>query len=262
VRTPGRWLAIAIAAFAFASAGASQAAERAFRVGFLGQTHSNDLAREVDALRAGLAALGYEEGRNLWMDYRWADRRLERLPALARELVAAKADVIVTHGSAGSRAAKDATSTIPIVIAAIGDPVANGLVASLARPGGNVTGLVLEEFESTVKWLDFLKQVLPPRSRIGWLDIPGVETRDAEAASRAREDEAAKARGFEVLRIAIGGAGELPQAFERFSREAHAVIVPNSSLLNPQAPLIARLAATYRLPTAGSPARHAMSISS
>jgi putative tryptophan/tyrosine transport system substrate-binding protein len=83
------------------------------------------------------------------------------LPSLAAELVALKVDIIVTHGSPGSRAAKQATGTIPIVIAVIGDPVANGLVASLSRPGGNVTGLVLLEFETTVKWFELMKQVVP-----------------------------------------------------------------------------------------------------
>jgi ABC-type uncharacterized transport system substrate-binding protein len=104
-------------------------------------------------LRQGLRDLGYEDGRNLVIEYRWAERTLGRLPALAAELVGLKVNAIVTHGSAGSRAAKQATSTVPIVIAVVGDAVASGVVASLSRPGGNVTGLVLEEFESTVNWL-------------------------------------------------------------------------------------------------------------
>ena len=247
-------LALGIACAAWTWAAGAQAADRIYKVGFLGQTAAADLTAQMDALREGLRVAGYEEGRNLSLEYRWAERNLDRLPALARDLVAAKVDVIVTHGSGGARAAKAATATVPIVIATIGDPVANGLVASLARPGGNVTGLVLQELESTVKWLDLLKQILPPSSRIGWLDVPEVERPDAAEAARRKEDEAARARGFTIQRVKVQSAADLPQAFERMAQEAHAVVVPNSSFLNPSAALIARLATTYRLPTAGSTA--------
>jgi putative tryptophan/tyrosine transport system substrate-binding protein len=228
------------------------AADRIYKLGFLGEAARNDFLKQSDAFREALFALGYEEGRNLALEYRWADRNLERLPALARELVAAKVDVIVTHGSAGARAAKGATSSIPIVIAVIGDPVANGVAASLVRPGGNVTGLVLQEFETTVKWLDYLKQILPPSSRVGWLVIPDVESREAAELSNRKEEEAARARGFTVQRFELRSVNDLPQAFEKLAQEVHAVVVPDSSLLNPSAPLIARLATTYRIPTVGS----------
>jgi putative ABC transport system substrate-binding protein len=232
----------------------AQAPDRKYRIGFLGQTTAAEMTPQLDALRDGLRALGYEEDRNLAIEYRWGERRVERLPALAKELAARKVDLIVTHGSAGARAAKDATSTIPIVLAVVGDPVANGLVASLARPGGNVTGLTLQEYETTVKWLDFLRQILPPNSQIGWLDVPDVESAAAAEASRRKEDEAARVRGYTIQRVEVRSPGDLAQAFERLSRDAHAVVVPNSSFLNPSAPLIARLATTYRLPTVGSTA--------
>jgi putative tryptophan/tyrosine transport system substrate-binding protein len=246
-------LAIVLGLFSLSAIEAA-GADRVFKVGFLGQTARSEFLKQSDAFREALLLLGYEEGRNLALEYRWADRSLDRLPALARELVAAKVDVIVTHGSAGARAAKAATSTVPIVIAVIGDPVANGVVATLARPGANVTGLVLQEFESTVKWLDYLKQILPPSSRIGWLEVPDVESKEAAEASRRKEDEAARARGFSVQRVEVRSANDLPQAFEKLAQEVHAVVVPNSSLLNPSAGLIARLATTYRLPTVGSTA--------
>jgi putative ABC transport system substrate-binding protein len=134
-------LLIALATGPWATA--AHAAERIYRIGFLGQTSAADLTRQIAALREGLRASGYEEGGNLVMEYRWAERKLDRLPALAAELAGLKVDVIVTHGSAGSRAAKQATATIPFVIAVVGDPVASGIVESLSRPGGNVTGLVL-----------------------------------------------------------------------------------------------------------------------
>jgi putative ABC transport system substrate-binding protein len=133
----------------------AHAAERIYKIGFLGQTSDADLSRQTGALRQGLRDLGYEEGSNLVIEYRWAERKLDPLPSLAAELVALKPDIIVTHGSPGSRATKQATATIPIVIAVIGDPVANGLVASLSRPGGNITGLVLQEFETTVNGSNF-----------------------------------------------------------------------------------------------------------
>ena len=110
------------------------------------------------------------------------------MPALAAQLVAGKVDIIVTHGSAGSRAATQATSEIPIVIAVIGDPVGSGLAASLARPGGNVTGLVLQEFESTVKCFEVVKDLAPMASLLGWFDVPGIETPEVAEASRRKED--------------------------------------------------------------------------
>jgi putative tryptophan/tyrosine transport system substrate-binding protein len=127
------------------SATAADTSVRAYKIGFLGQTTTADLSRQTGALWQGLRDLGYEEGKNLAIEYRWAERKLDRLPSLAAELVALNVDIIVTHGSPGSRAAKQAAGTIPIVVAVIGDPIANGLVASLSRPGGNVTGLVLQE---------------------------------------------------------------------------------------------------------------------
>jgi putative tryptophan/tyrosine transport system substrate-binding protein len=150
-----RLLTVLIVALVTCATGdVADTAGRVYKVGFLGQTSATDLSRQIGALRQGLRDLEYEEGKNFVIEYRWAERKLDRLPSLAAELVALKVDIIVTHGSPGSRAAKQATGTIPIVIAVIGDPVANGLVASLSRPGGNVTGLVLQEFETTVKWFE------------------------------------------------------------------------------------------------------------
>jgi putative ABC transport system substrate-binding protein len=195
---------------------------------------------------------GYEEGKNLVIEYRWAERSLGRLPALAGELAEAKVDVIVTHGSAGSRAAKQATATIPIVIAVVGDPVANGVVASLSRPGGNVTGLVLKEFETTVKWLELLKQVVPTASRIGWLDVPDIEQPEAAEAAQQREDRAARSLGLDVQRVVVRNANDLPPAFERMAQQGvRAVVVPNTSLLTPINAQIAELALKHRFATVG-----------
>jgi putative ABC transport system substrate-binding protein len=232
----------------------AQTADRVYRVGFLGQTSAPDLARQTAALRQGLRDLGYEEGKNLVIEYRWAERHLDRLPALATELVSTKVDIIVTHGSPGSRAAKQATAEIPIVIAVVGDPVANGVVASLARPGGNVTGLVLQEFESTVKLFELLKEVAPTASRLGWLDVPGIEQPAVAEASRRQEDAAAVSRGLSIDRVLVRGPNDLTQAFDDLGRQGvHAVVVPNTSLLTPLGGQIARLAGKHRLATIGPP---------
>jgi putative tryptophan/tyrosine transport system substrate-binding protein len=174
------------------AATAADTAARVYKIGFLGQTTATDLSRQIGALRQGLRDLGYEEGSNLFIEYRWAERKLDRLPNLAAELVALKVDIIVTHGSPGSRAARQATGTIPIVIAVIGDPVTNRLVNSLSRPGGNVTGLVLQEFDTTVKWFELLKQIVFKASRLGLLDVPDIEQTEIAMPSRKKEDNAAR----------------------------------------------------------------------
>jgi ABC-type uncharacterized transport system substrate-binding protein len=232
----------------------AQTAQRVYRLGFLGQTSASDLFRQTAALSEGLRDLGYAEGSNLVIEYRWAERKLDRLPVLASELVSLKVDAIVTHGSAGSRAAKQATQTIPIVVAVVGYPVENGIVVSLSRPGGNVTGLVLHEFETTVKWLELLKEVAPSASQLGWLDVPGVERPEAAEVSRRREDDAARSQGLTVRRVIVREPNDLVQAFTALEQQGvRAVIVPNTSLLNPLGAQIARLAIKHRLPAFGSP---------
>src|SRR5689334_19065456 len=132
--------AVAFGVFAASRAAHAQQPGKVYHIGFLGIADASAWARQIAALRQGMRELGYEEGRNLMIEYRWAEEDLDRLPKLASELVSLKVDVIVTHGTPGSRAAKQATTTIPVVMAAVGDPVRSGLVASLARPGGNLTG--------------------------------------------------------------------------------------------------------------------------
>ena len=123
----------------------------------------------MDAFREGLRERGYVEGKNVTIEYRWAESDYGRLPALAAELVGLKVDLILTHGSPGSRAAKEATTTIPIVIAITGDAVATGLVQSLARPGGNLTGSTFSFPELNAKRIEMLKEALPSLKRIAVL---------------------------------------------------------------------------------------------
>jgi ABC-type uncharacterized transport system substrate-binding protein len=156
----------------------AQQAGRAYRIGFLGSTSPSGLyAQTVEALRQGLRDLGYVEGKNLAIEYRWAQGKYDRLPDLAAELVRLKVDLIVTHGTPGSLAAKHATTTIPIVMALAGDAVATGLVTSIARPGGNLTGSTFFFPELIAKRLELLKEALPRARRMadfGNADNPSI----------------------------------------------------------------------------------------
>ena len=128
-----------------------------------GRRNSARFDRFIEAVRLGLSDYGYVEGKNVAIEFRWAEGRYDRLPELAAELVGLNVDVVITHGSPGTLALKRATSTIPIVMAIIGNPVENGAVASLARPGGNITGSSFFSDEVTAKRLDILKTTFPSR---------------------------------------------------------------------------------------------------
>ena len=136
------------------------------RIGFLGLASPSTFASRLEGIRLGLRDFGYIEGTNLIIEYRWAEGRYERLPELAAELVRSNVDLIVTHATPGSLAAKRATTTIPIVIALIGDPVASGIVASLARPGGNITGQSFFNAELRAKRIELLKEVMPRLTQV------------------------------------------------------------------------------------------------
>jgi ABC-type uncharacterized transport system substrate-binding protein len=136
------------------------------RIGFLGATSLSTISARLEAFRKGLRDLGYVEGKNIVVEYRWAEGKIERLPDLATELVRLKVDVIVSGGSAVTRLAKEATNTIPIVMAFDIDPVASGFVASLARPGGNITGLATLYPEISGKRLELLREIVPKLSHV------------------------------------------------------------------------------------------------
>src|SRR5215467_4419556 len=139
----------------------SPRASKTPRIGFLGLVSAVSHAPRTEAFRAGLRNLGYIEGRNILIEFRWADGHYDRLPELATELVRLNVNVILTHGAAGAVAAKQATTTIPIVIAATGDILALGLVQSLAQPGGNITGSTFFNPELAAKRLELLKKAIP-----------------------------------------------------------------------------------------------------
>lgn len=143
---------------------AQQQPQKVARIGFLGSASASHFTSQVEALRAGLRDLGYFEGKNIVIEYRWAEGKYDRLPALVADLVRLNVDVLVTHGIPGTRAAKLATTTIPIVMAISGDAVATGLVASLARPPGNITGSTFFLPQLNMKRLELLKDVFPNTS--------------------------------------------------------------------------------------------------
>ena len=137
------------------------------RIGFLGLASPSTFAPRIEAIRQGLRDFGYSEGTTATIEYRWAEGHYDRLPQLATELVRSNVDVIITHGTPGSLAAKQATTTIPIVMALIGDPVATGIVASVARPGGNITGQSFFNPELRAKRIELLKEVMPHIAQVG-----------------------------------------------------------------------------------------------
>ncbi|MFQ5521107.1 MAG: ABC transporter substrate-binding protein, partial [Candidatus Methylomirabilia bacterium] len=188
---------------------------------------------------------GYIEGKNIASEHRFAAGRDERLPELAAELARLKVDVIVTEGTPATRAAKQATETIPIVMVIEGDPVRADLVASLARPGGNITGVTAHVLELSGKRLQLLKEALPGLSRVAVLWNPAnpdkvVEWRETEAAARVF--------GIELLSLQVRSADELEPALDG-AIMADALIVLGDSLTMSNAILIARLATTRRLPS-------------
>ena len=147
--------------------GAHAQETKAYRIGFVGLTSAGSLPERPEAFRAGLRDLGYQEGRNIVIEYRWAEGRYELLPALFADLVRLNVDVIVSQGTPGALAAKQVTNTIPIVVAIIADPEGSGLVASLAGPGGNVTGVTYFTPELCAKRLELLKETLPRLTDVG-----------------------------------------------------------------------------------------------
>ena len=177
------------------------------RVGVLRPFGTPQSDEAVAALRAGLHDLGYDEGRNIVLDIRYSGNRPELLPALAAELVALKVNVIVTYGPAGTKAAKEATSTIPIVMGRMDDADAHGFVASLGRPGGNITGVSFQSGDLATKWFELLKEVLPPGARIAALWDAGStinQTRLIEAAAHTV--------GVDLFRIDVQNPGDFEAA--------------------------------------------------
>lgn len=226
-----------------------QSGTKVHRIGFLGTTSARSHGAFVDAFREGLRERGYVEGKNVTIEYRWAESDYGRLRGLADELVRMKVDVLLTHGTPGSRAAQEATTTIPIVITIAGDVVATGLVQSLARPGGNVTGSSFSLADVNSKRIEMLKEALPGLKRVA------VLMNDANAANAVTFDAMARAARtvkVEVVQVSTRSADDFDRAFAEIVRShAGALSMYEDPLFIAQAARLAALAERHRLPSIG-----------
>ena len=219
---------------------------RVWLIGMLDTTSAQLNAPNLDAFRQGLRQLGYVEGQNLAIDYRSADGHLDRIPPLASELVRRNVDVIVTRGTPSALAAKNATATIPIVMAAIGEPVETGLVASLARPGGNVTGLSAFVTELVAKRVELLREVTPRIARLALLDNMSNRSVPPQWEETKR---AAGALGIEPQLLDVRKPEDLDRAFDAaMAQRAGALVVGNDSVVIASRRRVAELAVKFRLP--------------
>ena len=217
------------------------------RIGFLGAASASTYVAPWEAFKAGLRDLGYVEGKNIEFEIRWAEGRNDRLSKLAAELVRRKVDVIVTHGTEGTLAAKQITKTIPIVSVAMADPVASGIVESFARPGANVTGVAILSNELYVKRLALLKEALPHIRRVGFLMNPDNPVYEAIFQSTKT---AATSLGVELQRFDVRGANELNGVFAAMAKaRVDAVEITEDSSWFSIAISIADLATKQRLPS-------------
>jgi ABC-type uncharacterized transport system substrate-binding protein len=204
-----------------------------------------------DQFRQALTVLGYVEGRNIVIEWRWAEGRVERFPALAAELVRLKVDLIVAGATPQARAAKEATTTIPIVAYLMQDPVSDGLVASLARPGGNITGSTFLGPELIPKLLEVLKEAVPRISRVAALWHPAAHSERTMQDMLKEAENAAQAQGVSLQFVSVGAPDELAGAFSAMIRgRADALIVFPSPMLWGARRRIVELAAKHRLPAA------------
>ena len=241
------WLALGAMLFALCMPAEAQQSTKIPRIGYLsGSSPSTSPARRKAFLQ-GLRELGYVEGKNIVIEWRYAEEgKLDRLSEIAAELVRLKVDVIVTTGSSVTRAAKEATSTIPIVMTQDSDPVANGFVASLARPGGNITGLSTLSPEISGKRLELLKEIVPKLSRLAVL---GTSTDPGNAQSLKEVELAAGAFKVQVQYLDVLDVRDIETAFRAAGKgRAEAVFALGGPVLASQQTQIADLAVKSRLP--------------
>jgi ABC-type uncharacterized transport system substrate-binding protein len=216
------------------------------RIGYLQAPPPSAVAARTEAFRQGLRDLGYVEGKNIAIEWRFAEGKPDRIPGLVAELVHLKVDVIVTGGSFATGAAKEATSTIPVVMMQDSDPVGNGYVGSLARPGGNITGLSTLAPELSGKQLELLKETVPKLSRVAVL---GSSNRSGNAQSLKETELAAGAFGVKLQYLDVLSPKDIGTAFRAASRQgADAVLVLTSPLATSQRTQFIDLAVKNRLP--------------
>lgn len=219
------------------------------RIGYLRATSPSDRPSQLDAFRQGLRELGWSEGRNIVIDYRYAEGRFDRLPDLAADLVRLEVALIVSEGTQGVTAARNATGTIPIVMTTVRDPVGTGLIASLARPGGNVTGMSGSAgLEIVAKQLELLKETVPEIRRVAILSNPA----NAYHQLAIREvNAAARSLGVQLQLLEARGPNEFDGAFAAMAKErVGALLVVSDTIFNNHRERLADLAARSRLPAA------------
>jgi putative ABC transport system substrate-binding protein len=217
------------------------------RIGYLNAVSPSSVSDRIEAFRQGLRELGYVEGKNIVIVSRYADGNLERLPALAAELASLKVDVIVSSGPVPTRFTKKATATIPIVMAQDSDPVGNGFVATLARPGGNITGLSTLAPELSGKRLELLKEIVPRLSRVA---VFGTSTQPGNAQALKEVELAARAFGINLQYVDVLDPKDIETAFRAAGKgraDAVLMMVP-SGVVNSLRKEIAELAVKSRLP--------------
>src|SRR5262245_33743116 len=245
-----KWVGIFAIALTFAFGGAvatAQQPKKVPRIGFLSASSGNrPVSGRSAAFRQGLRELGYVEGENIVIEWRYGEGKADRLPALAAELVRLKVDVIVSSGSETTGYAKEATVTIPIVMAQDRDPVGTGFVASLARPGGNITGLSRLAPELSGKQLELLKEIDPRLSRVAVL---GTSTQPGTAQVLKETELAAGAFGVKLQYLDVPNSKDIETAFRAASKgRADAVLVLSNAIFNSDRTRVVELAAKSRLP--------------
>ena len=224
----------------------AQPTGKVYRIGFLGNSTEALEANLVGPFREGLRERGYVEGRDLTIEYRWAEGAYERFPALIAELIALKVDIIVTAGTPAALAVKRSTTTIPVVMAAIGDPIGTGLVKSLARPGGNLTGLVAIAPDLEGKRLELLTQIVPKLLSVAFLANPA---NPLHVTSEKQASAAAKALHLKVVFFPVRVEGEFDHSFQAIvgQRSGALIMLADRLFLHHRARIV-EFTARHRLP--------------
>lgn len=248
------WLVALATLVLCTSPAAAQSTNKVYRIGMLRADMRDDPRGQglTEAFRQGLRELGYMEGENIFIEYRHAEGKIERLPELAKELIGLKPDLLVTQGTPGTLAAKQATQTIPIVVGGAGDLVGAGIVASLARPGGNVTGSTNIDPELSAKRLELLAKTLPKLSRVAILYYGGPGGDDEELKETQR---AARILKLQIQPHVVKEPAGFESAFATMVKErAEALIIFHGSFTLSHRKQLLELALRNRLPTMGGEA--------
>lgn len=238
---------VALIAFGAASLSLAQTPRREHRVGFLVPRSAANFTDRLEAFRSGMRDLGYVEGKNLKIEWRFADGEYDRLPALASELVQSKVEVLVVDSTPGVKVAHAATTTIPIVMIAVGDPVASGFVSSLSRPGGNITGLSNVVADLSSKYVELLREAMPGLTRVAVLTNPDNSTHPRIAE---QVQATAKVMGISVLLIPARTPADIEAGFATLRKEgASALVVLGDPFYGQQGRQLGSLALKNRVPT-------------